>query len=83
MKASYLARRVTRPGGTSKRSVYMELELLGICCMIPHDDEMAPKHKKGSIKSFETLKNITKCRQNTRISAEQFRKTSLSIRMCF
>jgi hypothetical protein len=44
-----------------------------------HDDEMAPKHKKD----LSRLKNITKCRANTRIRAEKLRKTYLSIRMYF
>jgi hypothetical protein len=64
MEASYPARRVTRPGRTNKRSVYM-------------------KPSYSAFKSFETLKNITKYSESTRISAEQFMKTYLSIRMYF
>jgi hypothetical protein len=42
----------------------------------------ATTHKE--FKSFETLKkNITKCLENTRISAEKFRKTYLTIRTYF
>jgi hypothetical protein len=40
------------------------------------------KIEKG-FKSFEMLKNITKYSESTRISAEQFRKAYLSIRMYF
>jgi hypothetical protein len=40
------------------------------------------KTQKG-FKSFETLKNITKYSESTRISSEQFRKTYLSICMYF
>jgi hypothetical protein len=58
------------------------IELLGICCMIATWCRNGAKTQKG-FKSFETLKNVTKCRQNTRISVEQFRKTYLSICMYF
>ena len=40
------------------------------------------KTQKG-FKSFKTLKNITKCRENSRISTEKFRKTYLSIHIYF
>jgi hypothetical protein len=53
-----------------------------ICCMITAWRRNGAKTQKG-FKSFKTLKNITKCRQNTRISTKQFRRTYLSIRMYF
>jgi hypothetical protein len=46
MEASYSARRVTRPGGTNKRSVYMEPSYSAFAAWLPHDAQMAPKHKK-------------------------------------
>jgi hypothetical protein len=77
MEASYPARRVTRPGGTNKRSIYMEPSY-----MIAAWRRNGAKTEKG-VKLFETLKNITKYSESKRISAEQFRKTYLSIRMYF
>ena len=75
-KASYSPRR-------DKQGLCLyETEILGICRMIAAWRRNGARTQKG-FKSFETLKNITKCRQNTRISAEQFTKTYLSIRMYF
>ena len=49
MEASYPARRVyTRPGGTNKRSVYMEPSYsLGICRMIAALSRNGAKTEKG------------------------------------
>ena len=46
--------------------------------MIAAWGRIGAKTQKG-FKSFETLKNITKCCQNTRISAEQFRIEFISL----
>jgi hypothetical protein len=47
MEASYPARRVyTRPGGTNKRSVYMEPSYSAFVAWLPLEAEMAPKQKK-------------------------------------
>jgi hypothetical protein len=87
-KGLFTWRRVTRQGELlacrrDKRALCLYgTELLGICRMIVAWRRNSAETQKG-FKSFEMLENIIKCRQNTRISAEKFRKTYLSIRRYF
>jgi hypothetical protein len=86
-KGLFIWRRVTRQGELLAQAGQTSALLKRVTRHLLHDCRMNAtwrrKRQNTKRKSFETLKNITKYSESTRISAEKFGKTYLSIRMYF
>jgi hypothetical protein len=76
MEASYPAMRVTRPGGTNKRSFYMEPSYSAFAAWLPHDAEMAPKHKKELAK---VSYSAASCKQSLGITISFYNSRDLAV----